>query len=59
MIKHQHVPPQKEKQKGLPQKFARFILFRPNKKRSFNLLCVLDPCSSSVQDSTTSGGGKA
>ena len=57
MIKH-HVPPQKEK-KGLPQKFARFILFRPNKKRSFNLLCVLDPCSSSVQDSTTSGGGKA
>ena len=28
--------------KGLPRKFARFVLFRPIKKRSFNLLCVLD-----------------
>ena len=25
---------------GLPRKFARFVLFRPIKKRSFNLLCV-------------------
>ena len=24
------------------EKFARFVLFRPIKKRSFNLLCVLD-----------------
>ena len=28
--------------RGLPQKFAHFVLFRPIKKRSFNLLCVLD-----------------
>ena len=27
---------------GLPRKFARFVLFRLIKKRSFNLLCVLD-----------------
>ena len=27
-----------------PRKFARFVLFRPIKKRSFNLLCVLDLC---------------
>ena len=26
----------------LPRKFARFVLFRPIKKRYFNLLCVLD-----------------
>ena len=26
----------------LPRKVARFVLFRPIKKRSFNLLCVLD-----------------
>ena len=25
-----------------PRKFARIVLFRPIKKRSFNLLCVLD-----------------
>ena len=24
-------------------KFVRFVLFRPIQKRSFNLLCVLDP----------------
>ena len=28
--------------KGLHRKFARFVLFRIIKKRSFNLLCVLD-----------------
>ena len=28
--------------RGLPWKFARFVLFRLIKKRSFNLLCVLD-----------------
>ena len=28
--------------RGLPRKFARFVLFRPIEKRSFNLLCVLD-----------------
>ena len=28
--------------RGLPLKCARFVLFRPIKKRSFNLLCVLD-----------------
>ena len=28
--------------RGLPQKFACFVLFHPIKKRSFNLLCVLD-----------------
>ena len=28
--------------RGLPRKFARFVLFRPIKKRSFNLLHVLD-----------------
>ena len=28
--------------RGLPQKFAHFVLFRLIKKRSFNLLCVLD-----------------
>ena len=28
--------------RGLPRKFSRFVLFRPIKKRSFNLLCVLD-----------------
>ena len=27
---------------GPPRKFARFVLFRPIKKRSFKLLCVLD-----------------
>ena len=27
--------------RGFPQKFARFVLFCPIKKRSFNLLCVL------------------
>ena len=27
--------------RGLPRKFARFILIRPIKRRSFNLLCVL------------------
>ena len=32
---------------GLPRKFARFALFRPVKKRSFNLLSVLDFFSSS------------
>ena len=29
-------------QRGLPRKFAPFVLFRLIKKRSFNLLCVLD-----------------
>ena len=29
--------------RGLPRKCARFVLFRPIKKRSFNLLCVLGP----------------
>ena len=29
-------------ERGLPRKFARFVLFRLIKKRSFNLLCVLD-----------------
>ena len=28
--------------RGLSQKFARFALFHPIKKRSYNLLCVLD-----------------
>ena len=28
--------------RGLPRKIARFVQFRPDKKRSFNLLCVLD-----------------
>ena len=28
--------------RGLPRKFARFVLFRLIKKSSFNLLCVLD-----------------
>ena len=28
--------------RGFPRKFARFALFRQIKKRSFNLLCVLD-----------------
>ena len=28
--------------RGLPWKFARFVLFGPIKKHSFNLLCVLD-----------------
>ena len=28
--------------RGLPQKFASFVLFHPIKKRSFNLLCVLE-----------------
>ena len=28
--------------RGLPRKFARFVLFRLIEKRSFNLLCVLD-----------------
>ena len=28
--------------RGLLRKFARFVLFRSIKKRSFNLLCVLD-----------------
>ena len=28
--------------RGLPQKFARFVLFYPINKRSFNFLCVLD-----------------
>ena len=28
--------------RGLPRKFARFVLFRLIKKRSFNLLCVLE-----------------
>ena len=28
--------------RGLPRKFARFFLFRPIKKRSFNLVCDLD-----------------
>ena len=28
--------------RGLPRRFARFVLFRQTKKRSFNLLCVLD-----------------
>ena len=28
--------------RGLPRKLARFVLFRPVKKHSFNLLCVLD-----------------
>ena len=28
--------------RGLPRKFARFVLFRLLKKRSFSLLCVLD-----------------
>ena len=28
--------------RGLPRNFARFVLFRPIKKRSFKLLCVLD-----------------
>ena len=28
--------------RGLPQKFARFVLFRLTKKRSFNLFCFLD-----------------
>ena len=31
-----------ETRRGLPRKFARFVPFRPIKKRSFNLLCVLD-----------------
>ena len=30
------------RKRGLPQKFARFVLFRPIKKRSFNLLRILD-----------------
>ena len=29
------------RKRELPRKFARFVLFRPIKKRSFNLLCVL------------------
>ena len=28
-------------ERGFPRKFTRFVLFRPIKKRSFNLLCVL------------------
>ena len=28
--------------RGLPREFARFVLFSPIKKHSFNLLCVLD-----------------
>ena len=28
--------------RGLPRKFAHFVLFHPIKKCSFNLLCVLD-----------------
>ena len=32
----------KELAEGLHRKFARFVLFRLIKKRSFNLLCVLD-----------------
>ena len=28
--------------KRAPQKFARFVLFRLSKNRSFNLLCILD-----------------
>ena len=32
--------------RGFPRKFARIVLFRPIKKRSFNLLCVLDLWSS-------------
>ena len=35
------------KEKGTrPTDFAHFALFRPIQKRSFNLLCVLDPNSS-------------
>ena len=30
------------RKRGLPRKCARFVLFRLIKKRSFNLLCVLD-----------------
>ena len=30
---------------GRPQTFACVVLFHPIKKRSFNLLCVLDPFS--------------
>ena len=30
------------KKRGLPRRFACFVLFYPVKKRSFNLLCVLD-----------------
>ena len=29
--------------RGLSRKFARFVLFRPIKKCSFNFFCVLDP----------------
>ena len=34
--------------RGFPRKFARFVLFRLIKKRSFNLLCVLDLFSACV-----------
>ena len=30
------------KKEDFLEKFARFALFRPVKKRSFNLLCILD-----------------
>ena len=30
--------------RGLPRNFARFVLFRPVKKRSFDPLCVWDLC---------------
>ena len=30
--------------RGLPRKCSYFVLFRPIKKRSFDLLCVLDQC---------------
>ena len=35
--KHKH-----RMKRGLPRKCARFVLFRPVKKRSFNLLCDLE-----------------
>ena len=37
------------RKRGLPRKFARFVLFRPSKKRFLNLLCVLDLFSERLQ----------
>ena len=33
------------RKRGFPRKFARFVLFRPIKKHSFNLFCVLTKAS--------------
>ena len=37
-----------------PRKFARFVLCRPTKKRSFNLLCVLDRFFRTLADNSVS-----